>query len=184
MPPGDYAKGADCLTCFAPGETPAKVYARFSGLTACPPGFGRTCKTPPNDRVFTVPQDPISPCSYYYADANWMVGFTFALWGPHRSWLSLMDVPGYLYFSGTTPGCMSEDHVFTNEHVACGPLVCCYTGIGIVSWTENAYKLLADINLSAAYDLFMEKWPKANGDVVYKFCKTLDHTNIKILISP
>lgn len=180
MPPPPIDYGNDCLTCFAAGLTPIRLYVRFFLLVSCPTAFGRTCKAVPNGRVFVVDQNPGSPCQYNYLDANWSVHFDFNFVGPHRSRVTMSDIPGYIYFDSTVLGCMPDGHIFQNNLVACGPLVCNFVGIAIVSWTTEGYELMRKLVLPEANTTFMEFFEDDSNTTLYRFASHYHRMNIKV----
>ncbi|MBA7674907.1 hypothetical protein ES703_83132 [subsurface metagenome] len=176
--------GADCSECWPPDETPKYLYARFSIVKRRTDQVPDVCLTPPNDRVFKLTQDPLEPCAWFYDQAGWTVRFDLILMGPGNTWLYLDDDPGNHYYSSVTPSCYQEGTVLHNDFDGTEPIRCGYNGLGIVTWNPQATKLLSDINMSKASDLFMELRPLEDGKLVYKFCRLQDATNIKILFEP
>lgn len=180
--PIDY--GNDCGACFAAGKTPEFVYARFSLVKICDPHTPPVCKVPPNDRVFKLTQDPLDHCSWVYNQSGWIVLF-HVNWGvPAKSFLTLQDSIGNLYFYNVTDSCVPEGYVFHNVYGACGPLECAYGGLGVVTWTPQATAILEALNIEKSDSLFMELRPLDNGNLVYKFTRIQDAINIKIKFEP
>jgi len=184
MPDEPLEYGNDCLARFDPGKTPKHIYARFSQIIKCDPHTPPVCHTPPNDVVFKLTQDAVSPCVFMYNQSGWIVTCHFAFGAPHRTYLQLQDTPGFLYFydSALTP--VDEGYIFRNSFTLCGAIECAHHGIGIITWTDHATELLEALNIGKAYDLFMELFPLEDGKLVYKFCKVKDGINIKILFEP
>jgi hypothetical protein len=124
------------------------------------------------------------PCRYRYNISPWVV--TILLWQspPGQASLRLEDVDGNIYFQDMTTVCPDEGYVWTNDIVACLGLDCANGGIGVITWNPQATQLLSDLNITKGDDLFMELRPKSDGDLVYKFCRIAESTNIKILFEP
>lgn len=181
MPDEPIEYGDDCVACFDAGKTPLKVYARFSNIEKCPDKNGHVCLIPPNDRMFALTQDPVHACNYAYIGSTWEVFYIASHDWPTKHRLNLGDKGGFTYFWNSGDACPDEGTVFANQLLICGAFQCGKNGIGIVTWHPQATKLLSDINMQKANDLFMELRPKADGNLVYKFCRLQDATNIKIL---
>ncbi len=180
MPDVPIEYGSDCLLKFNAGETPMYLYARFSKLEKCPAAVS----TPPNDRMFKLTQAPGAPCLWAYDTATWYIWMEFIAF-PVSTRLHILHRPsGDNYFTNQVMAYIDEGHVFTNEYNACGLQVGAIGGIGVVTWNPQATKLLKDINMKKAADLFMELRPLVNGKLVYKFCRLQDATNISILFEP
>ncbi|GAH22875.1 unnamed protein product, partial [marine sediment metagenome] len=184
MPDVPIEYGNDCLARFPAGKTPKYLYARFSQVVRCDPHTPPVCHTPPNDVVFKLTQDAVSPCVFMYDQSGWIVTFYFAFDSPPVTYVQLQDALGYLYFSDFVPTPVDEGYVFHNDLTRCEAMECAHGGIAIVTWTDHATDILKAINMSKANDLFMEVFPTDDDKLVYKFCKLKDATNIKILFEP
>lgn len=184
MPDEPIEYGDDCLACWPEGETPKHVYARFSNIVKCPDKNGHVCLIPPNDRMFRLTQDPGAACHFKYIGDVWEIFYWAKLPVDPLSRLNLGDKGGWTYFWDTEPSCAPEGFVFHNTLLVCGLFQCGKTGIAVVTWSPQATKLLSDINMQKANDLFMELRPRDDGKLVYKFCRVQDATNIKILLEP
>lgn len=184
MPDEPIEYGNNCSSCFALGKTPKYVYARFFLLEGCTYGWVPPCHPPPNDRLFKLTQTAISNCLWRYEQSGWKVDFR--AWYPPISgaYLQLFDDDGYNYFSDQHTGCIDEGFVWTNGFLSCTGSSCAHSGIAVVTWTPQATELLEGLNITKAQNLFLELFPLANGDLVYKFCKRSELTNIKVLLSP
>jgi len=184
MPDEPIEFGNHCTHCFANGETPKYVYARFSLIVRCT-GIGKeACLIPPNDRVFKLTQQDGFPCSWRYIGTTWECWYQPWVVADGKAHLFLNDLDLKVYFDETKDACPPEGTVWHNS-VDCGPpLTCAIEGIGVVVWTPQATTLLAAINLSKSADLFMELFPRPDGKLVYKFCRLREATNIKILLDP
>jgi len=180
--PIDY--GNNCNVCFASGETPEYVYARFSLIDICTGvGFG-TCHHPPNDRTFKLTQVVGTPCSWRYQSALWNVYYQQWRISDGKGGLKIEDDLSRGVFEETVNACPPEGLVFHNTLGCVAGTTCGTGGIGVVTWTPQATDILESINLEKATDLFMELRPLANDKLVYKFCKLQDATNIAILFEP
>lgn len=180
MPEEPIVYGDDCLAGWAANLTPKYVYARFTGIEKCP-GAGLS---PPNGRVFKVPQEDFLPCEWFYDDTVWRVEFQVAA-APDFVWLTLTDANrGTTHFEATVPMLPSEGHVYVNENLVCDPAHEGINGLAVVTWTPQATALLAAINIERGPNLFMELFPRADGKLVYKFCRIRNMTNIQILFEP
>lgn len=184
MPDEPILYGDDCSIGFDPGETPLHVYARFIGMVQCPDNPPTFYSIPPNDRVFKLTQDAAIACRWAVSSGPWDVTFWMTP-APLRTALTIVNsVDLGDYFAAQPLGIKAEGFVITNEILVCQPWHGAHLGIGVVTWTPQATDLLAAINISKAYDLFMELFPIADGKLVYKFCKIKDAINIKILFEP
>jgi len=184
MPPGPIEYGDDCLHCFAAGKTPKYVWARFSQILQCPDVPPKICGIPPNDRVWKLTQDAVLPCWYQLVTGGWILDYTHRSPVTHLAELSVIDPNGRDIFYKNMPACQSEGTLFHNAWIDCIGWNCGHLGFGIVTWTEHATAILELINMEKAQDLFMELHPRADGKLVYKFCRLEDATNIKILFEP
>lgn len=176
--------GNDCLQCWPADLTPKYLYARFALVTKRIQGDPDVCSIPPNDVVFKLTQDPGAPCAWFYDQGNWTVRFDLVLQGVGNTWLYLDDTIGNHYFSSITASCYGEGTVLHNDFPPDEPNACGFNGIGVITWTPQATDLLAAMNLTKGYDLFMELRPLEDGKLVYKFCRLQDATNVKILFQP
>jgi len=176
--------GADCLQCWEAEKTPKYLYARFAKVIRRTDLIPDVCKIPPNNQLFKLTQDPLEPCAWFYDQSGWTVRFDLVMQGIGNTWLYLDDAVGNHYYSSTSASCYAEGTVLHNEFGPAEPFACGYNGIAVVTWTPQATKLLEDINLAKAHDLFMELFPLIDGKLVYKFCRVKDSTNIKILFEP
>lgn len=176
--------GINCLQCWPDGLTPKYLYARFALVTKRTDHDPDFCSMPPNDVVFKLTQDPGEPCAWFYDQGNWTVRFDLVNLGIGNTEFTLDDTIGNHYFHNRSDTCYSEGTVLHNDIPPDEPGACGYDGFGIVTWTPQATDLLAAINMSKAYDLFMEIHPRDDGKIVYKFCKLQDATNVKILFDP
>lgn len=183
MPDRPHASGDDCL-CWAPGETPAYVYIRFSGIINCDPLPSPNCKIPPNDHKFTLTQDAISPCYYKYESPDWLV-YAHLAWGvPIQTRIQLQDSGFRMYFLSLDPSCLPEGSVVFNT-LFCAPFgACAHGGMAVITWTHQATELLEAINMQKEYGLFMELFPLVDGNLIYKFCRKRDATNVLIELEP
>lgn len=180
MPDEPHKYGNDCLLKFDAGKTPKYLYARFSKIETCPlaPAIA------PNDRTFTLTQHASIPCLWEHNGPIWLVSFEFILVSVlSRLWLKHIAT-GSEYFLQDEPGYIDEGFVFHNGYVACAGVRQGIKGLGVVTWTQQATELLEKINMQRAADLFMELRPRADGKLVYKFCRLQDATNISILFEP
>jgi len=176
--------GVNCPDRFDPGNTPKYLYCRFSGMVQCPDWPPVYYTTPPNDRPFKLTQVSGIPCRWEFLDVDWFIQFTFAI-GPQNTLVFLINNnDGATYFGDNPSEWTEEGYVFHNDITVCNQIYGSRDGIAVVTWTPQATKLLESINLSKAYDLFMELRPLDNGKLVYKFCKLQDSTNIAILFEP
>ncbi len=184
MPPLEIEYGNHCTHCFANGETPKYVYARFILIVRCE-GIGKeACLFPPNDRVFRLVQQVGFPCSWRYLGDIWECWYQPWRVADGKAGLFLNDHNLKVYFDETKDACPPEGTVWHNA-VDCTPaLTCAIEGLGVVTWTPQATELLESINMEKAADLFMELRPLEDGKLVYKFCRIADTTNIKILFEP
>lgn len=172
--------GDDCLAVFERGKTPKYVYVRFSGIVTCP----GSAPIAPNDRVFKLTQDPENPCAWYYYIAPWYVYFWYVLW-PDLTQIGLLEFVGaWEYFDRQEAGHANEGYVFGNDLAECYVGRGGSKGIAVVTWTQQATALLEAINMQRADDLFMEMRPLADGNLIYKFCRKWDATNIAIKYKP
>ncbi len=180
MPDEPIEYGDNCAAGWTPGLTPKYVHARFAGIEKCPdPNL-----IPPNDRSFKLTQEEFAPCDWWYESGAWRVEFMVAA-APDFVWLTLTDhEAGVTHFEAVIPGPPVDGHVYHNENLVCGGALGGINGIAVVTWTPQATQLLKDINLTKGKDLFMELFPKPDGNLVYKFCRLQDATNIKVLFEP
>lgn len=180
MPDIDIEYGDDCFAIFPANLTPKFLYVRFSEVVACPGQPG----PPPNQRLLKLEQKPLAACAYSWEDSNWVcscdlnaVGFT--------TQILLFNKPDtFLYFTARVAAPITEGQVFANESLGCPAGRGGKDGICVVTWSPQATALLAGVVIEKSADLFMEIFPKPNGDLVYKFCRTRDSTNIKFLYKP
>jgi len=184
MPDEPHVYGDDCLQCFDEGKTPLKVYARFSLIEKCPDKPDHVCKIPPNDRMFTLTQDPLHACQWLYIGDEWEIHYHCHYDFPAQHLLDLGDKAGFGVFWHKGDPCPAEGTVFDNQLTDCGEFQCGKLGIGVVTWTHQATELLAALNMKKARDLFLEMRPLEDGNLVYKFCRLQDATNISILFEP
>jgi len=180
--PIDY--GTNCVDCFDTDKTPKFVYVRFSLIEICPGELDPNCITPPNDRLFKLEQVDGYPCQFRYDTEPWHIFWTFSAGAPAKSSIHLRDWSDSIYFAALPAACLDEGTVIHNDLVGCVLHDCAHGGICCVTWTPQATELLEAINLKKAYDLFMELFPLEDGNLVYKFCRLKDSTNIKILFEP
>lgn len=181
MPDIPIEYGNDCHIAFDPGETPFNIYARFIGMVKCPDQPPIFWSTPPNDRAFKLTQDPGIPCRWSISSGPWDVVFWMTPL-PLRTTLTVQNnIDLGNYFTAQPLGIKAEGYVLHNEILSCQPWNGAHLGIGVVTWTPQATDILSAINLSKGYDLFMELRPRADGKLVYKFCRLKDATNIAIL---
>ncbi len=176
--------GDDCLLGFPAGKTPKYVYARFLEIIKCPDIPPIFYEQPPNDRVFKLTQDLVSPCHWGYHIPPWGIDFQIHP-APTGTFLALFQYPppgAFFYDSYVGPA--DEGYVFTNDLLECIPWNGGTGGIATVTWTQEATNLLKLINMQRADDLFMEMRPLVDGNKVYKFCKLKDATNIAIEFEP
>ena len=176
--------GDDCLQCWDSGKTPKHVYVRFAIIKRRTDQVPDVCLTPPNDRVFKLTQDSREPCAWFYDQAGWTVRFDLVMQGVGNTWLYLDDTIGNHYYSSITASCYQGGTVLHNDFDGTEPICCGYIGIACVTWTPQATKLLSDVNMKKASNLFMELRPLEDGRLVYKFCRLQDATNVKILFEP
>lgn len=176
--------GNHCTHCFANGETPKYVYARFINVVKCK-GVGKeACLIPPNDRTFKLTQRAGFPCSWSYLGSTWEVWYLAWRAPDNIASLQLIDFNHQVYFERTLNQCQPEGTVWHNS-IDCAPgLPCGENGIAVVTWTPQATQLLKDIVIEKGKDLFMELFPLDDGNLVYKFCRIAESTNVKILFSP
>lgn len=173
--------GENCAQCWAPGLTPKYLYARFALVCMRTDYDPNPCDMPPNDVVFKLTQDPGQVCAWFYDQGNWTVRFDLDNLGPGNTEFTLDDTAGNHYFHNRSDTCYPEGTVLHNDIPEDDPTGCGFEGIGVVTWTPQATDILSAINLSKGYDLFMELRPRADGKLVYKFCRLKDATNIAIL---
>lgn len=172
--------GDDCLLKFEAGKTPKYMYARSSDIKTCPP----PTPTAPNDRVFKLTQDLVSPCVWEYVTNTWYVSFTY-LQDPNLSRLYIIHMLAMKwYFFNTVAELVDEGHIFHNDNVECFWDTGGIEGIGTVTWGLESLKLMGLLNIKTAKDLFMEMRPLEDGSKVYKYCKLKDATNIAIKFDP
>lgn len=167
------------MRAFDAGEAPKYLYARFSELIKCPDIPPRFYKIPPNDRVFKLTQSDINPCLWRYEDDTWIT-YVIVLPPPGKAEFHLIDKPlNYAYFIKTIEIPLEEGEVHHNEARAC-IWNAAHLGTGVVTWRLESIKILADLNIETANDLFMEMRPLVDGNKVYKYCRLQDATNIAI----
>jgi len=184
MPDEPIEYGNDCGACLAAGTTPKFVYARFSELVRCTGVGFDTCPIVPNGRVFKLEQTVANNCSYEFSDSVYTCLYSMRTLVTIKSRLFLYDSISRGIFRHDTDPCKPEGFVFTNQ-LSCTPGLTCGTGgIGVVTWSPQATDLLSSLNISKTNDLFMELFPRDDGDLVYKFCRLRDSMNIKILFEP
>lgn len=176
--------GSDCAQCWSAGLTPKYLYARFALVTKRTDHIPDVCSIPPNDVVFKLTQDPGEPCAWFYDQGLWTVRFDLVNLGIGNTEFTLDDTIGNHYFHNRSDTCYPEGTVLHNDIPSDDPTACGFAGFGCVTWTPQATELLAAINLTKGYSLFMELRPRADGKLVYKFCRLQDATNISILFEP
>lgn len=184
MPDEPIEYGNDCFLGWDPGETPKYVYARFILMEHCilPPPFGHPI--PPNDRTFKLPQVDGFPCTWRVNAQAWEVTFNI-IGGPTRTTLILANTADFsTYFYEQVVAFQHEGIVFHNTIDICQAWYGAKNGLGVVTWSPQATEILEGINLEKSRHLFMELRPLANNNLVYKFCRLQDGTNIKILFDP
>lgn len=180
MPDEPIIYGDDCLACFDAGETPKYLYVRFSGIVQCPAGPS----IPPNDRVFKLTQNAEAACYYRYDSADWGIGVDLNA-APNPTDILLMSGDElWSYFSRQDPDKIEEGKVYSNDYVGCPAWRGGKDGICVITWSPQATEVLASINMAKGNNLFMELFPKADGKLVYKFCRLQDATNVAILYEP
>ncbi|GAI01352.1 unnamed protein product [marine sediment metagenome] len=174
----------DCLLGFPAGETPKYLYVRFSKVAKCPDEPPDVYPIPPNDRVFKLTQRPDSPCVWEYESADWYL--QFIVWGPEVYTEIILWTADrkYVVFYNDNWGPPDEGFVYHHDRPECLPGIPAAGGFAVVTWNPQATKLLEDINMEKARDLFMELRPLDDGKLVYKFCRLQDATNIAILFEP
>lgn len=177
MPDEPIEYGDQDCTIWDPDETPKYLYIRFSLIEKCP----AAAEMPPNDRCFKLTQVIDHPCYYRFDDATWGIGVDLNA-APDPTDILLMDKAGpEAYFSEDHPQVIVEGRVYHNDYAACPLGRGGKNGICVITWSPQATKLLEDIVIGKGDDLFMELRPLANGNLVYKFCRIAESTNIKIL---
>ncbi len=184
MPDEPIEYGDDCLLGWDAGKTPKYVYARFALMEHCPLALPPFHPQPPNDRVFRLTQGEFQACGWKYDIGDWEVLFVVT-GGPLKTTLTLnntADASGYFYEQFV--GFKDEGIIFHNTINICQPWYGAKDGIAIVTWTPQATEILEGINLEKGEDVFMELRPLVNNNLVYKFCRLQDATNIKILYDP
>lgn len=172
--------GNDCALKFPAGKTPRFVYGRFSNIVTCP---GAPLITP-NDRTFTLEQQPGIPCLWIHHAGAWRVSFEFDVFVPESHFFITHIPTGDLYFNDHEPGYIDEGFVFHNEQAACIGVQQGISGIGIVTWRLETLDIMKAMNMEVANNLFMEMRPLDNGSRVYKYCRIQDATNVKIKYNP
>ncbi len=184
MPKIEIEYGNHCTHCFANGETPKYVYARFINVVKCE-GIGKgACLIPPNDRAFKLTQQDGFPCSWRYIGDTWECWYQPWVVADGKAHLFLNDLNLKVYFDETKDACPAEGTVWHNTADCEGDLICAAGGIGVVTWTPQATQLLEDLNIEKSADLFMELFPLPDGKLIYKFCRIAESSNIKILLEP
>lgn len=172
--------GDNCAAGWAPGLTPKYVYIRFILIEKCPD----PALIPPNDRVFKLTQEEFAPCDWFYDDTVWRVEFMVTA-APDFLWITLTDADaGDTHFEAVVAGSPVEGQVFANENLACGGAHAGINGIAVVTWTPQATAILEAMNITKGDDLFMELFPLEDGNLVYKFCRIRESTNIRFLFDP
>lgn len=165
-------------------ETPKFVYARFSMIKRCdiPSCAGKPY--PPNDRVFRLEQEPGFPCWWTY-HGDWDVYWQFRSVPPTWIQFGLTHTGENLWYFYDDFNANNRDPRFTHNILACTPFFDCgFDGVACIRWGPEAKHILNAINMTYEYDRFMELRPLDNGNMVYKFCRIKESTNIKILFDP
>lgn len=180
--PIDY--GNDCVTSFAADKTPKYLYVRFAKIIKCPDPGPPFFEYPPNDRPFKLTQHDTWPCYWEVTSSSWHVIIDLKFNPPNTVfWLEhLPDGRVYFYNVSATP--LVEGLVLANELLDCLLGRPAHHGIGVIAWTPQATQLLEDINMERSADLFLELFPLEDGNLVYKFCRIAESTNVKILFEP
>ena len=176
--------GDNCLRGFDAGKTPKYVYIRFSQIIKCPDTNGVQFEIPPNDRPFKLTQEEAHPCLWEITTTGWHVILDLQFDFPNTIvWLEhLPDGRVYFWDHPVTP--IAEGTVYHNLNLDCLLFRASHSGIAVITWTPQATDLLKSINMAKGNDLFMELFPIDNGQLVYKFCRLKDATNVKILFEP
>ncbi|GAH26151.1 unnamed protein product [marine sediment metagenome] len=184
MPKVPHVYGDPCSAFYDPSKTPKYVYARFSLIVQCPPWNGPEHTTPPNDRMFTLEQVDGVPCRWIYHGTVWHAQFELAIEPPQKIIFLVNNNDGATYFGDAPLGGPEEGYVFHNDITFCEPWYGGAEGMAVVTWTQQATDLLKAINMEKAADLFMEMRPLPDGNLIYKFCRLQDATNIAIEFEP
>lgn len=176
--------GNDCLLGWDPGETPKYIYLRFSKIEKCPDVPPTTYSQPPNDRVFKLTQDPEHPCAWIYDSADWYIEW-YVLDAPLRVWISLRQYdPFALHFIKWIGSPPEEGTVEHNDNQVCVPNIGGAGGICVATWRLQSIGILNSLNIKSMSDIFMEMRPLVDGNLVYKYCRLHDATNIVIEFEP
>lgn len=184
IPPVPHIYGDDCLLCFDADKTPKYVFARFSEIEKCVIGDPDVCVIPPNDRLFKLTQVEGTPCRWTYDEEDWFITYWKGGGIGGEDELHLLSGGGLGYFRGVDAQCSPEGTVFHNTWPPCNGMFCGHGGMGVVTWTQQATELLAAINMERSDNLFLELFPLIDGNLIYKFCRLQDATNIAIEFEP
>lgn len=187
LPDGDIEHGLDCTFCrdapyfrWPAGETPLYTYARFTGLVKCP---GATYD-PPNGQIFTLTQDPLTPCRWTRTGDVWDV--VFYAWGFFAGWstLQLWDETGDPYFDATGAKCPQEGIVYNNGIGWCIPGAGAHSGIASIDWGVRVRYLAEAMGIPYDPQLMSEIHHTAGGVPVFKYCNVEYSTNLKMKYEP
>jgi len=124
------------------------------------------------------------PCRWEYFGAEWFIQLTIALDPLRVEFFLVNNDDGATYFGDLPEGHIEEGYVYHNDITFCEPWYGGAEGMAVVTWTQQATDLLKSINMERAANLFMELWPLPDGNLVYKFCRLKDATNIAIEFEP
>lgn len=183
LPDDTIITGDACLGCeyylWDPGKTPKTVYVRFSQMVPCPEIDWSFYPLPPNNRVFTLTQNEIVPCSWGTTTTDGWVVAWLVFWGPlAQSYLVLGRAGMLQYFTSLSAAQARCVGSFPNQ-LNCGGLVLSSGGFGWVEWKQIAIDLAKALNIELAPTLFYEVFQINLRDVVYKFTDKTRHINIK-----
>lgn len=182
IPVNEIVHGADCFHWAEPTQTPSKAYAFFWDILK---GDRLGAKSPANGVIFTMNQDPLSPCNYSSPEPNpgWVARFGL---DASQSWLQLYingGAPQYYFGHTLNVSPPPEFQLYINESQApFGKYG--YEGFGTVFWMERVLAVAADMGWAHLTDLMLEMFPVDGVDYVMKFCSHTIRQNIKIRFEP
>lgn len=176
---GDY-----CGFISPPEKTPKYIYVRFSNVVKCTYYPGIELETPPNDRVFKLTQDTDYACWWVGDIADWhlVVDLQFNP-GKVIIWLTYLPT-ARVYFYSLTDSPLKESYVYHNIYDDCPGGDVAVGGFAVITWRLECLALMKALNIKTEKDLFMELHPLCDGNLVFKFCRLKDATNIAIKLEP
>lgn len=183
LPDDTIIAGDACIACenilWSAGKTPKTVYARFSGMERCPGVDWDIDPLPPNNRVFTLTQNEIVPCSWGTTTTDgWVVAWLLNYGVLTQSYLTLGRAGLRKYFLSLSPAWSKCVGSFPNQ-LECGGLTLSAGGFGWVEWKQIAIDLAKDLNIELAPTLFYEVFQIGLREAVYKFTDKTRNINAK-----